>query len=82
MSFKMSFSKRVFDARSCLGYTQEQLAEAVSTSPRWIKKIEKGNGVPGGELMVSLLIFLEIDANEFRKDVNLSVPVSNLRRKT
>ncbi len=82
MSFKLSFSKRVFEARKSLGLTQEQLAEAVSTSSRWIKKIEKGSGTPGGELTISLLIFLDIDANEFREDVNIYVPVPNVRRKT
>lgn len=81
MSLKMKFSGKVYRARREMGYTQEQLAEAVSASTRWIKKIEKGTGLPGGEIMIALLIFLNLDVNDFREDVNLRVPVSNVRRK-
>ncbi len=78
MSLKMEFARKVFAKRTERGYTQEQLAEAVSASTRWIQDIEKGEGLPGGEIMINLLLFLDIDVNDFREEAKINVPVRNI----
>lgn len=78
MSLKMKFARKVFYRRTELGYTQEQLAEAVAASTRWIQEIERGASLPGGEIMINLLLFLDIDVNEFREDAKLNEPIRNI----
>lgn len=78
MSLKIKFARKVFDQRTKKGYTQEQLAEAVAASPRWIQEIERGASLPGGEIMINLLLFLDIDVNEFREDAKLNEPIRNI----
>ena len=82
MSLKINFARKVFEKRTEMDYTQEQLAEAVSASTRWIRKIEKGSSLPGGEIMIKLLIFLDIDANDFKKDVTIHAPVQKIHGNT
>lgn len=78
MSLKIRFARKVYCKRTEMGYTQEQLAEAVSASTRWIQEIEKGASLPGGEIMINLLLFLDIDVNEFKEDAKINVPIRNI----
>lgn len=58
------FSTFISDKRDRLGITQEQLAENVSTSLRWIQRIEAGTSLPGFCLATRIIIYLEIDVTE------------------
>ena len=49
MNLKLKFSKAIYHARIELGYTQEEVAEAVSISKRWYQKIESGEKLPGAK---------------------------------
>lgn len=60
---KQIFSAEVLHHRNHLGLTQSQLADAVSTSLRWIQRIESGAKLPSFFLAIRLILFLEIDAN-------------------
>ena len=42
----MISARQITAARALLGLTQEQLADAASTSPNTINKFEKGDGIP------------------------------------
>lgn len=77
MSINTTFSSKVYHARTDHGFTQQQVAEAVSISVRWFQKIEKGTVLPGSLVMLRLIIFLELDVEDFRKEVGLLVPVLN-----
>ena len=81
MSLKSAFSKKVFYARQEKGYSQDDLAEAVSSSTRWIQKIEKGTVIPGGEITIRLILSLDLDVNDLREVAELRVPVSKIQRK-
>lgn len=62
---KMLFSGLVVEHRERLDLTQQQLAETVSVSVRWIQKIEKGTKLPGFLLAAQIIHTLAIDANAF-----------------
>ena len=61
MSIESKFSNEVSVKRKIKGLTQEQLAEKMEVSPRWIQCVERGNILPGAHLMVRLSQFLDID---------------------
>ena len=79
MSIKMKFSSKVYHARVERGLKQHEVAEAVSISNRWLQKIEKGEVMPGSVTMLRLIIFLELDIKDLRKEVGLIVPVPHVR---
>jgi len=80
MKIKSKFSSVVLKSRIALGYTQSEVAEAVSVSLRWYQKLESGVKLPGNITMLRLILFLNIDVEEFREEVGLIVPVSSIRR--
>lgn len=64
MSEELEFSRKIYHARIGKGMTQEQLAEAVQVTPRWIQHLEKGDAFPGGRLLFRLVRLLDIDLRE------------------
>lgn len=78
MSIKTSFAKKVYYARKEKQYTQEQLAEIISVSVRWIQEIESG-AMPGGLTTLKLIIALDLDVTDLREDADLHAPVSSVR---
>lgn len=79
MSIKIEFSKKVYYARKRMGLSQDQLAEAVSASKRWIQKIEKGSVLPGGLIMIRLIIFLDLDIKDMEDIAGVVKPVPFVR---
>lgn len=69
-------SSVIFHARIDHGFTQRQVADAVSVSVRWYQRIEKGERIPGTIVMLRLILLLDIDIEVFREEVDLYVPVS------
>ena len=47
MKMAYKFASALLKARTELGYTQSEVAEAVSVSIRWYQKIESGRRFPG-----------------------------------
>ena len=82
MSFLTKFSGTLYHARNQSSYTQEQVAEAISVTVRWYQRIEKGERIPGTMALLRLILFLQIDVEEFREEVGLIVPLSSHARKT
>lgn len=80
MPLKSAFAERIHDARKGFGYTQAQVAEAVSISTRWYQQIERGRFLPETTVMIRLLIVLELDPEEFREEVGLGEEIYILRR--
>lgn len=76
MPINCKFSTEVYHARDELGYTQRQVAEAVSISVRWYQRVEKGEMLPGSVVMLRLILFLHLDVERFREEVGLLVPIS------
>lgn len=81
MSLKRKFADSVYKARQELGYTQRAVAEAVSVSTRWYQKIESGRKLPSTTVSFRLVLFLHIDMEEFREEVDLLDPVPSFPRK-
>lgn len=81
MKMRSKFASTVLKSRKELGYTQSEVAEAVSVTVRWYQKIESGRKLPGTITTLRLILFLQIDVEEFREEVGLVVPVSPIRRK-
>lgn len=77
MPINSKFSTEVYHAREAHGFTQSQVAEAISVSVRWYQRVEKGEKMPGSLVMLRLLVLLEINAEQFREEVGLIVPVSS-----
>lgn len=80
MKIITKFSSAVFKARTELGYTQKEVAEAISVTVRWYQRVEKGEKFPGSISMLRLILFLHIDVEEFREEVGLNVPISAVQR--
>ena len=76
MAFKSSFSGQLYTARTKLKLTQTQVADAASISLRWYQQLEKGSFLPSATVMMRLILFLHIDIEIFRDEVNLYEPVS------
>ncbi len=80
MTLQTKLSKQVTNARKRLKYTQQEVAEAISVSVRWYQKIESGKKLPGTIVTMRLILFLNIDIENFREEVGLVVPVSSNQR--
>ena len=81
MKMTSKFGNAVLKARTELGYTQGDVAEAVSVSIRWYQKLESGRKFPGSVTLIRLILFLHIDVEEFREEAGLVVPVHAVQRK-
>ena len=79
--FYSKFSSIVYHSRINLGYTQKEVAEAISVTVRWYQRVEKGEKFPGGIALLRLLLFLNIDIEELREEVGLVVPIRTVPRK-
>ena len=75
MKLYTDFSSKVLHARNNLGYTQKQVAEAISVTVRWYQRIEKGERFPGSLVLLRLILFLNIDVEDFREEVGLVDPI-------
>lgn len=80
MKLASKFSSLAFKARKEQGYTQSEVAEAISVSVRWYQKVESGRKLPGTLTALRILLFLGIDIEELREEVGLVVPVRTIRR--
>ena len=81
MKLNQKFAKALYRARTELNYTQDEVAEAVSITKRWYQKLESGIKLPGAVTMLRLILFLNLNIEDFREEVKLIVPVSSNRRK-
>ena len=80
MSVKHKLSQAVFHARTKRGLKQQEVADAVSITPRWYQQIERGAAFPSSIVLLRLILFLEIDVEIFREEVGLNVPLPSRRR--
>ncbi len=64
--------------RSQMGLSQEQLAEALGYSTRWIQKIESGQANPSWTTLLTMMMLLNINSNELCEEVGIRVPVPSL----
>ena len=65
MSFKMHFGHDIYHVRT----DKQQVADAVFISLREYQKIEKGEIVPGSEIFLRLVFFLNVNIENYRQDV-------------
>lgn len=78
MTLKDKFANSAFKARKELGYTQSEVAEAISVSVRWYQKVETGISLPGTVTALKIILLLNIDIEDFREEVTLVVPLSDI----
>ncbi len=80
MKLASKLASLALKARKEQGYTQSEVAEAISVSVRWYQKVESGRKLPGTLTALRILLFLNIDIGELREEVGLIVPVRSVRR--
>lgn len=80
MVMAAKFAKTASKARKHLGYTQGEVAEAVSVSVRWYQKLESGERMPGSVTLIRIILFLHINVEDFREEAELVVPVRSVHR--
>lgn len=80
MKMTSQFASELLKSRTNLGYTQNEVAEAVSVSVRWYQKVESGRKFPGAITLVRLVLFLHIDLEELREEAGLIVPIRSVQR--
>lgn len=66
MTILCKFAKEVRRTRKQLGLTQEQVAETLSISSRWLQYIESGKRRPGTVLTLNLIALLGIDGSNLQ----------------
>ena len=70
MSFKTHFGHDIYHVRTDKRkLTQQQVADATFISLREYQKIEKGEIVPGSEIFLRLVFFLNVNIENYRQDV-------------
>lgn len=80
MKMRSKFSSIILRSRTEQGYTQGEVAEAISISVRWYQKVESGKRFPGSITLIRLILFLHIDVEELREEAGLVVPVRSVQR--
>ena len=80
MKMTSKFASELLKSRTNLGYTQNEVAEAVSVSVRWYQKVESGRKFPGAITLVRLVLFLHIDLEKLREEAGLIVPIRSVQR--
>ena len=73
MSVLSRFSKSIYEKKKKKGLTQQQVADAVSISVRWYQYIEKESARPSAEVMLKIMMYLDIDIDSLREEVNNDV---------
>lgn len=75
MSMKLKFSGDVFKARKERGWTQEQIAEAISVCKRTYQYTEEGEKLPRIDNFLKLIRLFDLDANDYKElfDIDTSV---------
>ena len=67
---KMHFGHDIYHVRTDKRkLTQQQVADATFISLREYQKIEKGEIVPGSEIFLRLVFFLNVNIENYRQDV-------------
>ena len=61
--FRKNIGKKIKLARSKVNYTQEELAEKISLSPRYISQLERGIAFGSATTIINVCKALEIDSN-------------------
>lgn len=74
MTLEELFAEQLRTARVQLGYTQEQVAEAVSVTARWYQVLEKEGTLPSKMVLLRLALFLSLDLEPLRGEVGLITP--------
>ena len=69
MATSAKFARKIHHARKRLGYTQQEVAEALGISVRWYQEQEEKGTVPGYLTLKRLLAFLELDPKDFKKEL-------------
>ena len=82
MKMASKFGSSMLQARTALGYTQREVAEAVSVSVRWYQKVESGRGIPSGVTTIRIVLFLHLNLEDIREEAGLIEPLSSVPRRT
>lgn len=80
MTLTQKFSLAMYNARKAKGYTQSEVAEAVSITVRWYQKVESGERLPGTTTALRIIMFLDLNLEDFRTELELITPVSSNKR--
>ena len=76
MSINSNFSKAIYYKRKEMGLTQEEAAEKLDISTRWFQMVENGKHIPGGELVLKIIVFFGIDSHTLSDEKNVLLPNS------
>lgn len=82
MHLHFKFSGKIVKARLEQGYTQREVADAISVTVRWYQRVEKGERFPGAVVLLRLILFLHLDVEDFREEVGLVDPIPTVRGRT
>ena len=77
---KLHLGLLIYHYRSAAGITQEEMAELLDYSPRWIQKIENGQGNPNWVTLIKIMCLLQISPTQIAEEVNIHVYLHSLQR--
>ena len=69
----MNFGEKLKQLRAEKNWTQPQMAEAIGIEQSYLSKLENDKSVPSAEMFQAIVKALELDVQEFLKDIDRSV---------
>ena len=70
----------IYRYRTAVGITQEEMAELLDYSPRWIQKIESGQGNPNWVTLIKIMCLLQISPTQIAEEAEIHVYLHSLQR--
>ncbi|MES2003490.1 MAG: XRE family transcriptional regulator [Bacteroidota bacterium] len=74
----IQISNRLRDLRKDKNITLQELADAAGVSKGMLSQVENSRAIPSLPVLLNLIRSLEVDFNDFFKDINLLVPDSKI----
>ena len=70
----------IYRYRMSVGMTQEELAELLEYSPRWIQKIESGQANPNWSTLIKIMELFQISPTQIAEEVGIHVFLHPIQR--
>ena len=77
---KQLFGLLIYHCRTTAGMTQEKLAELLECTPRWVQKIESGQGNPNWTTLIKIMELFQISPTQIAEEVGIHVYLHAIQR--
>ena len=72
----------IYRCRTSAGMTQEELAELLECTPRWVQKMESAQSNPNWTTLIKIMELFQISPAQIAEEADIHVYLYPLQRKT